>query len=285
MSPGDVLAVVVSYEGARKIRRTVDALRGQVGRILLVDNGSGAETLGVLASLEHHPDVVVVRLGENRGIGYALNRGVQYARDGGYRWLLTMDQDSVADVAMVEHYRQAVAAQPDAVCLAPTRSDAREAPGTAVSEIRYAITSGNLVRVDMFDLVGRYDEGLFIDAVDFDFSLRLRRAGKAIHRVAGAAMQHQLGEESTSRSLPWVGRFYALHPPARRYYMYRNYLYIVERYFRAFPSFIVRLTVAQLILTVLIAFLDPSPRDSYRAIARGIRDYAARRDGPLIQHA
>ena len=44
MKSGDVLAVVVSFNGREQTQLTVDALRGQVGRILVVDNGSQPES-------------------------------------------------------------------------------------------------------------------------------------------------------------------------------------------------------------------------------------------------
>jgi rhamnosyltransferase len=283
MRPEDVLAVVVSYDGAPKIRRTVDALRGQVGRILIVDNGSGAETLDVLASLEEEHDVAVVRLGENRGIGHALNRGVQFARESAYGWLLTMDQDSVVEPTLIAAYQAAIRRRPDLVCLAPAIRKNGVVPREGEGEVAYAITSGNLVAVSVFDRIGLYDEGFFIDCIDFDFSLRVRRAGLAVHRVPDAVMDHQLGEEVTSTHL--ARKYYALHSPTRRYYMYRNYLYMLERYLRSFPAFILKLTISQLLLTVLIGFLDPKPLESYRAIGRGVRDYLARRSGPYVERA
>jgi len=45
----DVLAVIVSYNGLATIRQTVDALRGQVGYIHVVDNGS-APSLSVYST-------------------------------------------------------------------------------------------------------------------------------------------------------------------------------------------------------------------------------------------
>jgi rhamnosyltransferase len=279
----DVLAVIVSYNGLAKIRQTVDALRGQVGYIHIVDNGSRAESLGVLDSLEREPGVTVERLGENRGVGYALNRGVKRARQMGCAWLLTMDQDSVVDSSLIEAYRVAVEEDPGRVCLSPRIAASTRRKDAAGGVIGYAITSGNLVRVSLFDQVGLYDESFFIDCIDFDFCLRLRRAGHVVHRVPAALMQHQLGD-SVEVPAPFR-KYYALHSPVRRYYMYRNFMYMAERYLFEFPLFIVKLGLAQVLLLLLIGFLDPSPLDSYRAIARGIRDYAARKDGPYVERA
>jgi len=283
MRAEDVLAVVVSYNGLHKTRQTVDALRGQVGHIVIVDNGSLPESRAILQSREREPGITVECLGENRGVGYALNLGVRRAREMGYSWLLTMDQDSVVDGSLIQAYQAAVERDPGRVCLAPMiagNGASRQASGGV---IRYAITSGNLVRVSLFNQIGLYDEGFFIDCIDFDFSLRLRRAGHSLYRVPDAVMRHQLGE---AVAVPgFLRRHYALHSPTRRYYMYRNYLYMVERYWRDFPVFIVKLTLSQLLLTVLIGFLDPRPLESYRAIARGIRDYVARKDGPYVERA
>jgi len=283
MNCEDVLAVVVSYNGMQKTRQTVEALRRQVGYVYIVDNGSDAESLGVLESLEREPGITVERLGENRGVGYALNRGVQRARQMGYGWLLTMDQDSVVDGSLIESYRVAIEEDPGRVCLAPritSRSRRRDAVGGVIS---YAITSGNLVRVSLFDEIGLYDAGFFVDCIDFDFCLRLRRAGYAIHRVPAAMMQHQLGE---TVDLPRaVRKYYALHSPVRRYYMYRNFMYMAERYLLEFPGFIIKLGLSQMLLLLLIGFVDPSPRASYRAVVRGMWDYAVHRDGPYMERA
>jgi rhamnosyltransferase len=279
----DVLAVIVSYNGLATIRQTVDALRGQVGYIHVVDNGSGAESLGVLDSLERELGVTVERLGENRGVGHALNRGVQRARQMGCSWLLTMDQDSLVDGSLIEAFRVAVEEDPRRMCLAPRITTSTRKKDGAGGVIAYAITSGNLVNVSLFDQIGLYDEGFFIDCIDFDFCLRLRRAGHMVHRVPAALMRHQLGYPI---EVPAALRgYYALHSPLRRYYMYRNYMYMVERYLFEFPLFIVKLGLAQVFLLILIGLLDPSPVASYRAVARGIGDYVARRDGPYVERA
>jgi len=283
MNSKDVLAVVVSYNGLQKIRETVDALWRQVGHVHIVDNGSEAESQVVLESLEREPGISVERLGENRGVGHALNRGVQRARQMGCTWLLTMDQDSIVDDSLIEAYRVAVEQDPSRVCLAPRIITRNRKKDTVSGEISYAITSGNLVRVSLFDEIGLYDEGFFIDCIDFDFCLRVRHAGYAIHRVPAALMQHELGSPADVPQA--VRKYYALHSPARRYYMYRNFMYLAERYVLEFPAFIAKLGLLQMLLLLLIGFLDASPLASYRAIARGLWDYAGRKDGPYEERA
>jgi len=283
MNPKDVLVVVVSYNGFQTIGQTVCALRRQAGHIHIVDNGSDAETLEVLESLEREPDITVERLGKNRGVGYALNRGVQCARKMECTWLLTMDQDSVVDSSLIEAYCAAVEGDPTMVCLTPRITNRRRKKDAAGGAISYAITSGNLVRVSVFEQIGFYDEGFFIDCIDFDFCLRLRRAGYEVHAVPEAMLKHQWGD---SVDPPKAHReYYARHSPVRRYYMYRNLMSMVARYLFEFPGFIVKLGLSSMLLLLLIGFLDSSPLASYRAIARGLWDYALRKDGPYMERA
>ena len=281
MRHDEVLAIVVSYNGLYKTRHGVNALREQVGHVHIVDNGSEAESLAILDALEQDPHVTIQRLSENRGVGHALNLGVNRARELGYSWLLTMDQDSVVDRSMIEAYEAAIGRHPDWVCLAPTlvTNGKEKEPGNTL--IGSAITSGNLVRVSVFDTIGLYDEGFFIDSIDFDFSLRLRKAGYSVYRVPGAVMQHRVGEAA---DVPrFLQRFYAQHPAVRRYYMCRNFLYMAERYFVRFPKFIAKLALVQVIHMVLVGIFDPTPLKSYRAMARGVGDYFARRIGPYVE--
>jgi rhamnosyltransferase len=274
---------VVTYNGADGISVGIDALRGQVGRILIVDNGSDRPTQDVLDALEQEDGIVVLRLGVNRGIGHALNRGIDYARESGFSWMLTMDQDSVVSPTFVAAFQRAVERQPDIRCLAPTLRPSGVGASGKATRVDYAITSGNLVNLAAFERVGTYDEGFFIDCIDFDFSLRLRRAGLAMYRVPDAVMEHQLGEAS---DLPKIVRHvYARHSPLRRYYMYRNFCYMVERHVTRFPGFIIKLAMAQVLLTILIGVYDTRPLETYRAIGRGLRDYLARRTGPMEQLA
>jgi hypothetical protein len=67
--------------------------------------------------------------------------------------------------------------------------------------------------------------------------------------------------------------------------MYRNFMYMAERYLFEFPLFILKLGLGQVLLLLFIGFLYHSPAASYRAIARGIGDYIARKIGPYVERA
>jgi rhamnosyltransferase len=276
-SSRDILAVVVSFDGLDKTTRTVRALAGRVGAIHVVDNGSAEPSRRELASLEAEGVVTVSWLGENRGVGAALNVGARVARERGFTWLLTMDQDSLVGDGMIDAYVDALRMAPDLVCLTPRVAWNGKPAAEGEGAVEYAITSGNLVNLQVLEQVGLYDEALFIDCVDFEISLRLRRAGHRIHRVGAALMHHQLGE---AHPIPaWLARIHSWHSPVRRYYMMRNHLYLGARYFSTFPAFIARLTLLQFAQVVTVAALGKERVASLRHMVRGVRHFLEGRVG------
>ena len=282
MNFNDVLAVIVSYNGLAKIGRTVEALTGQVGFIHIVDNGSAAESLSAIDSLEHKPGITVERLGENRGVGHALNRGVLRARQMGCAWLLTMDQDSIAGPRMVEtlfacrqsHY----ACDQTVVSLSPELVDLRYL-GTSHNHHSYqrhearlvVITSGHLVKLSAYDIVGTYDEGMFIDSVDFEFCLRLKAAGLRTIRCNDAKLYHSVGTKKSVKYFGWQ-LTYSMHSPNRRYYIVRNHVYITSKYFWRFPLWCMRKHFGMLGLIFQILLLQTDKQENFRQIFRGFVD-------------
>lgn len=277
--PEDILAVVVSHNGGTKTLRTVEALIGQVGEVLVVDNASSSDSLELLLSLRNRVGVSLHLLEANQGIGSALNHGIRLAREKGYRWLLTMDQDSLADGAMIDEFRAALTRNPDWACLTPTlvlHGDYKSGSGRD-EEVGCAITSGNLVRMDVFEKAGSYDVGMFVDQLDFEFSLRVRKAGFRIHHVANAILAHELGDVMAPRG--FLGRFHTFHSPLRRYYSFRNYLHLAKRHLRDHPVFVVKLALVHLMLLITITIYGRDRARSFLFIGRGVRDFFRGRVG------
>jgi len=279
-----IVAVVVSFNGENDLLNTINALQGKVGHIIIVDNGSINTTLSILKSLEHETNISIIYLNQNKGIGYALNIGVKKGRELGYTWVLTMDQDSIVSKNMIEEFCVAINLDSELHCLVPTinvfnNENSFNNIKNNKNVVNYAITSGNLVKMTIFDVIGLYNEKLFIDCVDFDFSLRLRKAGFKINIIEKAKLFHQLGEEHNIPKLfSW---FYTSHSPLRRYYMFRNWGYIIQNYFLKFPWFIIKATIIHLLLLTVIPFYDKKPKESLKFIYYGFRDYFKNQYGPL----
>jgi rhamnosyltransferase len=280
-----VVAIVVSFFGKDTIASTVSSLLGQVDRIAIIDNGSDSETVNLLSSLcRQSPRVDLILLGENKGIASALNVGLGHARLIGAKWILTMDQDSVADPDMVSRMLDFVRAsgRTEIVATVPTlRIKGCKATAFATRKVESAITSGNMVRLDVFDSVGPYREDYFIDSVDFEFSLRLRKFGFQTFRVGDAYMTHTLGK-SLPINFGFIKITSSIHPPVRRYYIFRNHCYLCCEYLFSFPYFMAKKSLFMLLLTLQIILIERKKLENLRMASLGLVHFLRGVKGKLL---
>jgi rhamnosyltransferase len=78
---------------------------------------------------------------------------------------------------------------------------------------------------------GQFRDELFIDFVDNEYCLRLRRRGFSVLRADQAVLYHSVGD--TRRYGPFIA---TNHSPLRRYYKTRNRFLVNRLYRRDFPG-------------------------------------------------
>lgn len=271
-----VCAVIVTYNGSKTISGTVRSLLNQVNHIIIIDNGSDDGTVEAVKALVSDKTELICNP-DNMGIAFALNQGVRYAALNNYRWVLTMDQDSMAQDNMVgalldcaEKYQgngKTVSFSPVVEYEALKSSSLCDG-----DESRYTvITSGNLIDARVFDDVGYFEEKLFIDSVDFDFCLRLLSAGYRIVRCHGAGLLHSLGDPVGCRIF---GReiFSLNHSATRKYYIVRNNIYILRKYLFRFPLFCIRKQAGMLSMLLLTLLLERDRVSKFKYMFKGTID-------------
>ena len=247
----------------------VRALRMQVNQIIVVDNGSHTEHISLLHVLERYDNLKLLKSQENRGIGAAINLALAYLSDFQVDWVLTMDQDSVAAPDMVEKMLQLASNYPMAAFTPLIADIGQNTKCVTPFEVNFAITSGNLIPLSVLQSLNGLTEDLFIDGVDFDLSLRLRKAGYRIIRVPEARMAHTLGNVDKGQRQRY---FHTYHSPLRRYYMARNTVLNSRRHFYRFPWFITRLLLISCISLIQVMIWGPKRRKSLSMIFLGIID-------------
>lgn len=262
-----VAAIIVSFNDSRAVERCAGALREQVAAIFVVDNGSTSDHMPALQDLGRDEKVTLLPAPANLGIGAAINLALDGLDDSALDWILTMDQDSVAAPDMVAAMLQAARDFPQAA-FTPLIADIGHADrGATPTEVSYAITSGNLVPLAAMRRLNGPDPDLFIDGVDFDFSLRLRKAGYRIVRVPAATMAHSLGQVDPDQR---QRRFHTNHSPLRRYYMARNLILNLKRHAHHYPGFFAKLSVITGLSMLNTLFYGPKRRESLAMIGLGI---------------
>lgn len=277
------MGVVVTYHPDTTIRERIDTYIGSLSELVVIDNTPGGS--GVLRELlaGAGPVFTVVYNGRNRGIATALNQGARLARDKGYRWILTMDQDSAFTDHRFFDESPAYMTKTTAI-IAPANSAANRQPDplrTPVTEPPIVMTSGSLLNLRVWEETGGFDEKLFIDEVDHDYCLRARLRRCRIVQLNTATLRHSLGQHRHIGT----GRFRRcihFHSPERTYYIFRNNFYLFQRYSKPFAALMRKRKLILLRDLLIILLFAPGKRSHLRHIARGIRDFRRNRYGPIV---
>jgi rhamnosyltransferase len=241
-----------------------------------VDNTppGGMSALDVLGEI---PRVTVLRSENNVGLAAALNRGVDTS--GESEFLFFLDQDSFVGkdlvsslIALMDHDPRYGVVSPAPWDAANSRYlDPRTGSRPTVAEMAVVITSAMLVRRSAWDQTNGMREDFFVDCVDQDLCLQIRKAGWLIVQDKSLLLPHSLGETE------WHGigklKLRATHHPQwRLYWVARNGMMLSHEYFRFDPRWsITNLAIlAYWILTV--ALFEPPRLRGVGVMLRGIGD-------------
>lgn len=279
----DVCAVMVTYNPEPSFEQNVRALLPQVGKLIVVDNQSAAAGQSVVAQTAAACEVEVIWNQQNRGIAAGLNAGIDRAlATGTYSWIATFDQDSRVPPDYVAAILEAYSACPfrDEVAIVAANynqiQDCDDNPipirkGFVFREIKSAITSGSFVKSTVFGICGRYDESLFMDYVDHEFCLRLRKHGFRIIQAGNAVLEHRLGSPTLHRFL-WKRFLSTNHSPGRRYHNARNRLVVYRRYMKSEMLWVLNDAFGWLREIVKVVVVEPNRAEKLVSTAKGAWD-------------
>ena len=221
--------------------------------------------------------------GENLGISKSLNLGASLAIKGGYKYLLTMDQDSEATSNFVEklieihHNYKSVGI---AAAYPLNRIHKILPPDNSIHQINKVITSGALLNLRAYIEVGPFMEELFIDYVDFEYCFRLQRNNYTIYINNDAIINHSVGNLIKWKLIGF--RFYSTnHSPLRLYYRTRNRFRLRNLYKKYYPSFF-RSDLINLLKELLkIILVESNKIEKLKMSGLGYFHYKQNKFGPL----
>ncbi|SRR5579871_181225 len=297
-----IASVTVAYNGAHTLPRHLTAVKQQtrkVDEIIVVNNASTDDTLKSVAAVD--PKITIVNLPKNSGVGGGFAAGLEYAAlQKKYDWIWLFDQDSCPAPDALEQLLNAAAKHgtrnPGIAIVAPVCRHPQTGlscpgmswrngrlvqtpidPGNDVTFVDTVISSGTLIRRDAVERAGLPRADFFMDFVDHEHCLRIRRHGFQIAVVRDSVLQHSLGEPRRvrflGRSTSWTD-----HAPWREYYMIRNEVFTLWNHY---PGLRVKIfTLQRLAWHMLgIALFGREKLACFRMIARGFRDGRAGRLG------
>lgn len=290
----DICAIITTYRPDSGFADRVERLRSQVGLIVIVDDGGREENVGLLRGwFVNLVNVVLHHNIMNVGIAKSLNEGISIANRKGFRWVLTLDDDTIAEPNLVENLTKMwrLAAEQDKRAIAimgmaytdtnmgkhqsyPTHSHILE-------EKRGIITSGSLMSLDAYDEIGAFRDEFFIDSVDYDYCLRARTKGFRVIKVCQVGMSHSLGNRRRFRIGPFTLET-TNHDPMRRYYSYRNSTVLLREHFKQDPLYALAVIIFQMKTLAFVLLLERDKGKKVRWIFRGWADAWRMRLGKRI---
>jgi rhamnosyltransferase len=290
-----VAAVVVTYFPDTGVSQRLESLLTQVGRLVVVDNGSDDNSLRWTERFAGRAGVTIVRNSANLGIAAALNQGLGLLASEGYRWVFTSDQDSTVIEGCISALLATVDtdANPAGIALVGAHrlddgvGDARHrwlrpkklpfcfervtCERIGPEGVTLVITSGTLTSTAAFKELGPLREEFFIDMVDFEYCLRARRAGYRILVSCRAHIRHRVGAKRTAR-VAGVALSPTSHGPLRRYYLFRNAMRVIGAYGGSFPHWLIYQLAALIEVVLGIVFVEEGKVRKLRACLIGLWD-------------
>ena len=233
-----ISVIVLNHDGRQWLSPCLGALLGQTEpdrELILVDNASRDGSVDLVR--EQFPGVRVVALDENLGFAAGNNAG---ARAASGRYLAFLNNDTVADASWLSELRRALESDLSAG-LATSRIVYQHDPsildsagdgylragggfkrfhgqpvgrGLESGEVFGACGAAFMIRRELFETLGGFDEDFFMVYEDVDLSYRARLGGARCLYVASAIVLHAgsatLGQVSPravflgQRNLEWV---------------------------------------------------------------------------------
>ena len=271
MKKNKYCGVVVLYEpDINEVLKNIDSYIDYLDILYVMDNSKDSHE-----KYFKNKKIKYTFYGENKGIAKGLNDGCKNAIKENFDWILTMDQDSfMSDKPMSEmiKYIDNNDTSKDGIVTVWHESNLdKEKPKEDIDYPLDEMTSGNFLNLDIFKKIGEFREDFFIDGVDIEYCLRLRKNGLRIVRLNYVSMIHNLGNVTYHK---FLGKTFMCtnHSALRNYYMQRNYRYINDEYKDIEPEFCDILIHIKLRLFKIIMF-EKDKINKIKHIFKGIKDY------------
>jgi len=241
-----IAATVLNYRTPDETLLAVKSLlasRRPLEDIIVINNDSLDDTRDGLKDV--WAKITYIHTGSNLGFSGGTNVGIRAALARGADSVLLVNSDVIVPPDAVEHLERCLEATPDAGIAGPVVVARSEPDRIASLGMSYAPSTGRmrhrgygasighdqpevrvvdgvsgclmLVKREVFDAVGIFDEEYFFSFEDLDFCLKARRAGFATVLAGRATVYHEGGQSLGATS------------PRRFYFAARNHLLLARR--------------------------------------------------------
>lgn len=229
-------ACIITYNPEiERLSLNLESISCQVDLVVIVDNGS-KNIVEIEQCLSKFGNYKLILNECNCGIATALNQGMKFLDSIKFKWAVTLDQDSISPNNLIKEFKEYLNDSKIGI-IAPSIVDRnaeerdlkRMKSNEKISEVNWCITSGACTNLKALHEVGWFDEKLFIDFVDYDICVQLKKSNYKIIKLQTIYLYHEVGKMSPKKILfkeisVWN------HSPIRKYYYFRNPIYLCKKY-------------------------------------------------------
>lgn len=268
-----IYATIALYNPEKeKLIRNINAIAPQVEKVILIDNASQNQEM-IEATCSLFENIYLMKNSDNKGIAAALNQGVAFAAMQGAEWVITLDQDSECSPIMANEYKKYIMTKNIGI-LCPIEIDRNYFKnlqiGYELQEVDKCITSGSMIRVNVWEEIGKFQEELFIDFVDNDFCMRVKLGGYKICRVNTVVMLQEIGNAKGNYTFLWKKPYVCNHSALRKYYIFRNWHYYINRYKHGISKYMEKYKMLKFFFKTLM--YEDRKLEKAKAMFRGYKD-------------
>lgn len=266
-------AIYTSFYPSSGFRERIRDVVNACSITIVVDNTPG----GFAFSPEDIAGIILLQDGKNKGLGAAINIGINEALRHDCNIAVLFDQDSSPTPDFIEKLFDGLSISGSRAIIGPklvddknlsNSSDLAPSKSCAVGrKVTCIATSGMCFRLDALQSNDRFTEVFFLDFVDFDWCWRMREKGWQIYQLSSLQMPHRLGLEQRK----FLGITYHIPAPFRHYFQFRDTLKLLTYSFvPTYSKF--RLGLILLPKIIIYPFMMDSGFKRFRWMLLGIVD-------------
>lgn len=248
--------IIIYYPDLKVLSDCIKKLSLQVNNIIIIDNTPIESQFQIsdISGIDFHK-IQLVRLGDNFGIAYAQNIGIEIAFKNNAEYILFLDQDSIPDHDMVSKllfrfkYESEKKLENRIAGVGPIQIDRRN--GTKSNflheniflqilrffkfkkdplialQVNFLISSGMLLSKEVLLISRGFRSNYFIEHVDTEWCKRVSNLNYYLLGVNDAFIYHSIGEKVIR---VWFFHFrnINIHSPIRNYYLIRNTILMIK---------------------------------------------------------
>ncbi len=232
----NIAGIITFNPDIERLTFNLNEISKQVNEVIIIDNAS-KNVSQIEKLIKNYSKIKIMKNEKNEGVAKALNQIVKYAYENKYKWVLTLDQDSVVKKGLIKEYEKYINVKKVAImnCKIQDRNfeiAKQEEETQKYIEKKSVITSGSYINVDACYEVGGFDEKMFIDRVDTDMCYMLCNKGYKIIEVNYEGLLHEVGNKTKIKRILGQDVVVFNHIPFRSYYIIRNGLYFFRKHYQ-----------------------------------------------------